>query len=102
MSVPAGHRVRVAGPGRYRPADSDLSAVRAPRSVRINDLVGENSRALAPLSKGFVREAEAGAPVRAGSTIFRPQWSRPVALPTSAEADGCHWGWQVIRSPVPT
>ena len=54
--------------------------MRAPRSVRINDLLGENSRALAPLSKGFVREAEAGAPVQAGSTICRPQWSPACCL----------------------
>ena len=55
--------------------------MRAPWSVRINDLLGEKctgssgSRALAPLIKGLGCEAEAGAPVRAGSTIFRPQWS---------------------------
>jgi uncharacterized protein with GYD domain len=42
-------------------------------------MAGRAERGGTPLIKGFVREAEAGAPVRGGSTIYRTSGLQPLA-----------------------
>src|SRR5208282_5778083 len=48
------------------------------------------------------RRPAAGAPVRAGSTIFRPQWSPALCLAHTGSSRQASRDWRVIPSPVPT